>query len=175
MDRRSALRSFVIISAGIAIMPSCREEKVKGTVSLKNIQLSGEQENLLADLSQTILPVKQVAPSEATHYFVLMMVDDCYSKENQQQFMQGLEQLDKLAGKKFDRSFAKCSVEQKHALLNGLESKKNGEEAVNYFYNTVRSLTVQHYTTSKYYMVSVHKYEMAPGRFHGCFPVNKSA
>ena len=130
MDRRSALRNFVILSAGIAFMPSCRDEKVKGAVSLENIQLTGDQENLLASLSETILPVKGEAPADAAHLFVLTMVDDCYSKEEQQQFLKGLQQFDELAQKKFDKTFVKCSTEQKHALLTEMEGRKDAGEPV---------------------------------------------
>lgn len=175
MDRRSALRNFVILSAGIAFIPSCRDEKVKGVVSLDNIQLSGDQEYLLASLSEAILPVKGEAPSDAAHLFVLTMVDDCYSKEEQQQFLKGLQQFDELARKKFDKAFVEFSAEQKHALLTEMESRKEESEPVNYFYNTTRSLTLQHYTSSKYYLVTVRKFEMAPGRYHGCFPLEKKS
>ena len=67
MDRRSALRNFVILSAGIALIPSYRDGKVKGVVSLENIQLSGDEEYLLTNLSETILPVSNEAPSDAAH------------------------------------------------------------------------------------------------------------
>lgn len=175
MDRRSALRNFVILSAAIAFMPSCRDEKVKGVVSGKNIQLSGDQEYLLTTLSETILPVKGEAPSDAAHLFVLTMVDDCYSKEEQQQFLKGLQQFDELAKKKSGKTFVECSTEQKHALLTEMERGKEENEPVNYFYNTTRSLTLQHYTSSKYYLVTVRKFEMAPGRYHGCFPLEKKS
>lgn len=175
MDRRSALRSFVILSAGMAFMPGCSDGKVKGAVSLKNLQLSGEEENLLANLSETILPVKGEAPPDAAYLFVLTMVDDCYAKEEQQQFLIGLRQFDELARKKFDKTFVTCGTEQKHALLSEMERSKSASEAINYFYNTTRSLTLQHYTSSKYYLVTVRKFEMAPGRYHGCFPLEKKS
>ena len=173
MDRRAALKNFVILSAGIALIPSCRDEKVKGALSLKNLQLSGGQENMLAGLSETILPVQSQLPGDAAHDFVLMMVDECYKREDQQKFMRGLEQFGGLAKKKFSRPFVSCGADQKHALLREMEKSANAGEDVNYFYNTVHSLTVQHYTSSKYYLTKIHPYEMVPGRFHGCFPVKK--
>lgn len=173
MNRRSALRNFMILSAGVALLPSCKDEKVKGIVSLKNMQLSGDQENMLANLSSTILPVKTEAPADAAHYFVLAMVDDCYPRQDQQKFMQGLEAFDKLAQQQFNKPFVECSGEQKNKLLTEME--KGGDESVHYFYNTTRSLTLQYYTTSKYYLVNVRKFEMAPGRFRGCFPVDKKS
>jgi hypothetical protein len=175
MDRRSALRSFVILSAGIAFMPSCSEGKVKGSLSLKNIELGGDEENMLANLSETILPVKAEAPADAAHYFVLAMVDDCFTAADRKKFMEGLRQFEKLARQKFSTGFAQCSEEQKHSMLREMEEKKESADAVNYFYNTTRSLTLQHYMTSKYYLVNVRKFEMAPGRFNGCFPVEKKS
>jgi hypothetical protein len=173
MDRRSALRSFVILSAGIALVPSCKEEKVKGAVSLKHIQLSGDEENMLANLAETIVPAKAEAPADAAHFFVLAMVDDCYSPEEQKKFMEGLKKFDEAAQQQFKKPFAKASSEQKHQLLREMESKKESGEAVNFFYNTTRSLALQHYTTSKYYLVTVRKFEMAPGRYNGCFAIEK--
>lgn len=175
MDRRSALRSFVILSAGVALMPSCREGKVKGSLSLKKIQLSGDEENMLAHLSEAIVPVKAEAPADAAHYFVLAMVDDCYAADEQQKFMEGLRQFDKRSQQKFNSGFVNCSAGQKSALLQEMESNRAADDAVNYFYNTTRSLTLQHYMTSKFYLVNVRKFEMAPGRFNGCFPVEKKS
>ena len=173
MDRRSALRSFVILSAGVALMPSCKEEKVKGTVSLKHVQLSGDEENMLANLTETIVPAKAEAPADAAHYFVLAMVDDCYSSEEQKKFIEGLKKFDEAAQQQFNKPFAKAGTEQKHQLLREMETKKESGEAINFFYNTTRSLALQHYTTSKYYLVTVPKFEMAPGRFNGCFAIEK--
>lgn len=175
MDRRSVLRSFVILGAGIAFMPACKDEKVKGVVSLKNLQLSGDEEHMLANLSETILPVNAEAPAEAAHYFVLSMVDDCYEVDNRTKFLEGLRQFEKTANQKFNKLFVQCTKEEKHELLREMESRKEAGEAVNYFYNTTRSLTLQHYMTSKYYLVNVRKFEMAPGRFNGCFPVEKKS
>jgi hypothetical protein len=175
MDRRSALRSFVILSAGIAFMPGCREGKVKGSVSLKKIELSGDEENMLANLSATIVPVKAEAPADAAHYFVLIMVDDCYSAEDQKKFMEGLRGFDELAKNKFGKPFVRYNEGEKKDLLGELEGEKDPDLAVNFFYNTTRSLTLQHYMTSKYYLVNVRKFEMAPGRFNGCFPVEKKS
>jgi hypothetical protein len=175
MDRRSALRSFVILSAGIAFIPACKEEKVKGTVSLKNLHLSADEEMMLANLSETIVPVKAEAPADAAHYFVLAMVDDCFSKEDQQKFLEGMKQFDELANNKFGKPFVRYNDTEKKELLEELEGKKDSDRAVNYFYNTTRSLTVQHFMTSKYYLVNVRKFEMAPGRFSGCFPVEKKS
>lgn len=175
MDRRAVLRNFVILSAGIAFMPSCKDGKVKGTVSLKSIQLSGDEENMLANLAETILPVKAEAPADSAHYFVLAMVDDCYASDDQKKFVEGLKRFEELAQEKFGSRFVQLSAEQKHSLLEEMEKNKNAGEAVNYFYNSTRSLTLQHYMSSKHYLVNIRKWEMAPGRWNGCFPLEKKS
>jgi len=175
MNRRTVLRNFVILSAGIALVPSCRNGKVKRSVSWKNIRLNSDEENMLADLSEAILPVKSEAPEDSAHYFALTMVDDCYAPDDQKKFLDGLKRFEEMAREKYGSGFVNLDAEQKLSLLGELESKKNEGEAVNYFYNTTRSLTLQHYMTSKHYLVNIRHWEMAPGRWNGCFPVEQKS
>ena len=56
MDRRSGIKTLLIISAGAVLIPSCLQEDKKSTLSLKNIQVDGNDEELLATLSDTIIP-----------------------------------------------------------------------------------------------------------------------
>ena len=57
MNRRTALRNVVIISAGASLLPSCLS-KDKVSIPLKNISLTGSQEKMLAELadSEGIIP-----------------------------------------------------------------------------------------------------------------------
>ncbi len=174
MDRRSAIRSFIIVSAGASLLPSClQKENSRAAILLNNIQVSGDQEKLLATLTETILPTTTTpgAAGLSPHAYVLMMVDDCFIKEEQEKFMKGLQQFDEAAKKKNGSSFLNSDASQKTKLLKALESKKDIPEEVVSFYSAVKELTIQSFTGSKYYLTEVRKYDMVPGRFHGCFPV----
>src|SRR6185295_2251084 len=93
MNRRAAIRNFVVFSAGVALIPSCMQEgKSRPSVTLKNIPLTGEQEKMLAALTETILPKTNTpgAADLASHLFVLKMVDDCYEKSDREKFIKGM-------------------------------------------------------------------------------------
>ncbi len=171
MNRRTALRNVVIISAGAGLLPSCMNED-KSLIPLKNISVTGSQEKMLAELTKAIIPKTKNfigANDLKAHEFVLTMVDDCTSPEDQKKFTDGLEAFDKLSHDKFGQLFTSYTPEQKHELLADIENKKDIPEDALKFYGTVKRYTVQSFTSSKEYMTDIRKYNMVPGPdFKGC-------
>ena len=192
MNRRAAIRNFVVFSAGVALIPSCMQEEKKSSIVLKNIPLTAEQEEMLIALTETIIP-KTTSPGAndlQAHLFVLKMVDDCYEKSAREKFVKGMSDFEAFTKAEFKASFPKCTATQKASILEALEpstgfnagkiildhvkGSKKTEEAVD-FYAEVKKLTIQSFVTSKYFLMDVRKFEMAPGRYHGCVPVSKKA
>ena len=173
IDRRTAIKNFLIITAAVSFMPSCREDKKTSSIPLSNFTVDSEQESLLAELAETIIPATDTPGAKAigAHLFALKMLDDCYSKDDQQHFMRGLEAFDKLSKKKVDQPFVKADPAQRATLLQLVQQKEGVDEDVLFFYGTTKKLTVEAYTTSKYFLTKVHPYELVPSRFHGCVPV----
>jgi len=173
MNRRTAIRTVLIFSAGATLLPSCLQ-KDKTTISLKNISVTGDQEKMLAQLAETIIPTTNFigAAGVKAHEFTLMMVDDCYSPDKQKLFMTGLQQFEKMVTKKYGKSFADCTIQQKNEWLTAIENKKDIPGDVLQFYQTAKRHILQVFTSSKQYMVDVRKYNMVPGpNFKGCIPV----
>lgn len=175
MNRRTAIRNVVIISAGAGLLPSCVNDD-KSTIVLKNISLTHSQEKMLSALTETIIPQTNNfigAKDLKSHEFVLTMVDDCLSPEEQKQFQDGLKAFDKLSHDKYGQLFTSYTPEQKKSLLTALESKKDIPEDALKFYQTVKRYTVQSFTSSKDYMTNIRKYKMVPGpNFKGCVKVS---
>jgi len=173
MKRRTAIRNVIFFSAGAALLPSCVQQDSKVSIALKNLLITGEQEKALAELSEFILPTTAVpgAKQLASHQFVLMMVDDCYKKEEQEEFVKGLQGFNDFSKKITGESFEKADAVKRTALLKQIEAKENIPEEIKAFYDAAKRLTIQSFTGSKYYLTEVRKYEMVPSRFHGCFPV----
>ncbi len=174
MNRRTALKNCLVFTAGAALIPSCLQQNNKSSISLKNISLTGGQEKLMAAFSETLIPTTDTpgAKEVGAYEFALMMVDDCYSPEEQEKFMEGMVKFDEEARKKYDKSFADLSPAQRTEWLSVLDgNKKDKQSEAVFFYNSARSLTLQAFTGSQYYLTKVHVYEMAPGRYHGCVPV----
>ena len=110
----------------------------------------------------------------SAHLFALQMIDDCYEKEDQQKFISGLKAFEEFSNKETGKSFVSSSAAERAALLTKLETNKDGKDDLSYFYKSVKRLTIQAYTTSKYFLTNVQVYELVPGRYHGCVPVKPS-
>lgn len=174
MNRRSALRNLALVTAGVALLPACMQQETAATIKPDNFNITGEEEKTLADLTDYLIPKTGTpgAKDMNAHAFALTMVDDCYSKEEREKFVAGFKAFNELTKKQYSGTFSKLTTEQKAELLKALESKKDVAEDAVAFYNSMKRLTIQSYTSSKFFMLDIRKYEMVPGRYHGCVPVN---
>jgi len=174
MNRRTAIKNVLFISAGTALLPACMQDKA--TIPLTNLSLTAGQEKMMASLTTAILPNSSefIGPAGLkAHEFVLMMVDECEAPEDQQKFMEGLKQFDKLVKTKYDKEFDKLSPAQQTELLTSLQNKKDIPDDVQSFYQASRMYTIQAFTSSEKFMTNIRKYKMVPGsNFKGCVPVS---
>src|SRR5689334_3728006 len=125
MDRRRAVRNIVFISAGAALLPRCTSPDSGASIQLKHIPLSGSQEKMLAALSATIIPTSPDfigAEDLKSHLFVLTMVDDCASPEDQKTFTGGMKAFDDRCKKKFGASFGAVAAADRNALISEIEA-----------------------------------------------------
>lgn len=175
MQRRTALKNLLLFAGGTVLLPSCLHEDKKATIPLNHLKVSADQEALLAEIAETIIPKTDTpgAKELGIHQFVLTMVDDCMKKDDQVNFMNGLNEVDALAKKELNTSFIKATPQQRQQLLTRID-KKEIEGKVSGFYPKMKQLTIQGFMKSKYVMSNLVVYELVPGRFHGSFPVNKT-
>ncbi len=174
MKRRAALKDLIIIAGGITLLPSCLNQKGKASIALKNLDISADQERLLAEIASTIIPQTDThgAREMGSHLFVLKMLDDCYEKEVQQKFAQGLDQLENSTKKRFGSSFVNCTVDQKEKVLMRVENKDSYSPEVYDFYKIMKERTIQGYLTSQYVVLNIEKYEIIPSvKYNGYYPV----
>lgn len=173
MKRRTAIRTIIITSTGVALLPSCGADDAQNAIELSKIKITGGQARLLASLTQTIIPATDApgAKEEKTDEYILRMVNDCASPEDQQKFLTGLDEFEKMVKERYGESFASLSDAQRKELLTDLESKKSLPNAATEFYGHIKGVTVQFYTGTEYYMTKVMDYNIIPKRYKGCVPV----
>lgn len=173
VNRRSAIRHMLCISAGALVLPSCMQDSSKSSIILKNLQVSSDQEKLLQELTETIIPSSTTpgAKDVYAHLFALKMLDHCYNKEDQQKYIRGMEEFGKRSKTDLGGSFVKASPASRQAFVGKLEADKTSKDDLSFFYATTKRLTIQAYTTSEYYLTKVQLYELIPARYHGCVPV----
>lgn len=184
MNRRIAIRNMALILGSVAVLPSClNDNKGKPVIQLKHLKLGAEQENLVNNLTETILPKTNTpgAKDLGINLFVFKMIDDCFDQKGQDDFMAGLTAFGEAADKKYGKSFNEITEAERTAFANDIEkqskdpnNKDKDSKALN-FYWTVKGQTVFGYTTSKYFMTEQIVYELVPGRYNAMFPVKKKA
>jgi hypothetical protein len=177
MNRRHAIRQILTVSAGVVLIPSCLGDRTKASFLLKNYQLTAGQEELLAELAEAIIPKTDTpgAKDIYAHQFVMKMMDDCASPEEQQQFVRGLDAFAEYARKKAGVDFKKASAAQRAGVLEEFEKNKEGKADEVVFYKAVKGLTLRAYTSSQFFLTKVQVYELVPGRWSGCVPVKNQA
>jgi len=172
-NRRVAIQQLVLIWAGVAFLPACLHNEQKVSIPLKKIQIDPADETMLAGLTETILPKTDTpgARDLSAHLFALKMVDDCFTKQNQDKYIRGMKDFEAFIQKTTGKSFTENSDSQRQAIVAELDRKKVSEDGISFFYNSTKKLTVQAYTTCEYYLTKVRGYKMIPGKFQGCIPL----
>jgi hypothetical protein len=178
ISRRTALKQFLVVAGGVVLLPSCMQQSgSKAAMPLKHLKISAGQEQLLAELAETILPATNTPGAKELKLpkFALRMLDDCHSPEDQKSFEDGLKAFEQYSKKLQQKEFAELAPAQRTALLQNIEAKKDVPEAVSKFYNKVKGLTIQGYLGSQHYLTKVQVYELVPGRYRGCVPLPQAA
>ncbi len=174
MKRRTAIRNVILVSAGAAFLHACQD---KSSITLKHIPLTGSEEEMLSELTESILPRTDFAGAKdlKTPDFVFMMADDCLSPEDQTKFSAGMKAFDEACKTKMGSRFAKLSADKRNEYLAMVEADKEGKELggdLRWFYGVVKQGTIQNFTTSKEYLNQVRNVTtLIPPKFKACVPV----
>jgi hypothetical protein len=172
IQRREAIKQLFCITAGMALIPSCMNDRSKSGILLSKITISAAEEDMLAELCETILPKTSTpgAKDISSHLFVLKMVDDCRKKEDQDRFISGMKAFQIRCKSTVGKDFVGSTMDQRNTVLASILADKDEESDLKYFFKTVKGLTIQSYTASEFFMTKVQVYELVPGRYHGCVP-----
>ena len=158
MKRRTAIKQLFILAGGIAIATSCTGDRKSASIALSQVDFSKEDEDLLAELVEAIIPQNDTPGAKALnlHLFVMKMVDDCQSPEDQQEFITGLKDAKSVKGK---------SIDAIQAYFKSLPQEDK-------FYKILKHRTIMGYQNSEYVMKNKVIYELVPGRYNGAVKVN---
>ncbi len=172
-NRRVAIQQLLMIWAGVALLPSCLHNEQKVSIPLKLIHIEPDDEKMLAELAETILPKTDTpgAKDLSAHLFALKMVDDCFTKTNREKYIQGMKAFESFVMKKTGKSFTENNTAERQAIVAELDLQKPGDNEISFFYQSTKKLTIQAYTTCEYYLTKIRGYKMIPGKFQGCIPL----
>lgn len=175
MERRKAIQAIVFFSVAANAIVSCKnKEEVINSINLKKIKINNSEADIIGEISEMIFPSASI-PEFKNHTalpFILTMVDDCYSEEDQNIFMKGIGSLNSFTQLQLKKDFQELSIDEKKMVLKKINDDHSEDKSeLKIFYGIVKDKTLQYYTTTEYFMRKHNLYEMAPGRFLGCVKI----
>ena len=178
MNRRTAIRNVLVISAGAIVLQSCQD---KATITLKRIPITGPDEELVDELGETIIPKTANfigARDLKTREFIFTMADDTLSPELVETFAKGMKSFDEECKSKMGSRFIKLSSEKRAEFLRMIEADQKATEFKKetiQFYGMVKYGTIENFTTSQQYLADVKGITtLIPPKFQACVPVTNS-
>ena len=193
MNRREAIQRTAIAlgyavtgPALIGVLKGC---KAAPQVDFKPVFFNDGQAATVADIAEIIIPKTDTpgAKDAGVPGFIDSMLNEVYSKEEQDKFLKGLEEFDADAENEYGNSFMNCKPEDQVALF-----KKHHDAAVSTlgkggptgWWNTaggadkpfvlkVKELTLLGFFTSEPGATQVLQYNQVPGPFQGCVPLSQ--
>ncbi len=132
-----------------------------------SIEVSPAQVKLLADAADTIIPDTDTPGAKAAgvEQFIVRVMRDCYVREEQAKFYDGLAKLDDASRKAHTRGFSDLDAAQRKELM-ALTAKTDKP-----FFRQLRELTIAGYFTSEIGATKALAYLPIPGRFEGDIPL----
>jgi len=172
MNRREAIRTILLASAGTVFLTNCTEANVVELLVDGRLQLDGRHRQYLAAISETILPIEGISENIPEPVgFIMTMLNDCHSPEEVRRFAEGFEQYKKLMEESRLRIRSSDPEEVLPAVQQVLESTPPPEALV-FFINTTQGLSIRNLMSSKYYLTEYRNYRLVPGEWDGCAEVS---
>ncbi|NND06517.1 MAG: hypothetical protein HKN87_09055 [Saprospiraceae bacterium] len=170
-NRREALRNLVLAAAGISLFPACDFEQVP---IYSRIPLAKKQYRTLEQLTQNLLPTEgiPVETPERTVDYLLTVLNDCHTDKDLQKFLTGFSEFEEYVASEVKQKLAKLEPAEVENLLDYLAESPDRSKKLEHFYDTTKQLTVQHFTTSEYFLKNYLDFEFAPARYLGCVDIS---
>ena len=182
MNRREALTRVAWIMGGTVIganlfLEGCTRTATKTVENL----FDPDMVDFIGDIADTILPQTSSpgAKEAGVGSFIPVMVRDCYTKEDQDVFVEGLRKIDDAASAKFGKKFQELAATERTELLNEIDKeakdyhKNKGEADPNHYFNLFKQLTLLGYFSSELGATKALRYVQIPGRYDGDYPYKK--
>ncbi len=181
MKRREALKktswmlkATICAPAVLTALQNCQQGPRHATL----LVFDDEQEHLVRDIADTIIP-RTATPSASdvsVSLFMDVLLQDVFTNEEVQQFLQGLEEFNNLCRTATGYGFEELDQQQQTSYLEPLDREvmsKAYEESVPFYY-TFKQLTCTAYFTSEQGAKQNLHYIPIPGPYQGDILLNKS-
>ena len=175
ITRRQAIKRTAVLSGGMVFF----RYSFLGQASSHSIPASAtfgpKEERLLQLVVDMMIPTTDTpgAKDLGVDKFVLLMVNDCHSEDDQAAFYSGLHSMDAFVEKGFGKPFATCDADTRVEALNRVNKKSDASPELQAFIQIAKKLTIQGYLESNYVMTELLPHKMIPDLYDGYYPASK--
>lgn len=181
MERRELLKLIALATGSAVIGGELFLTGCKNAPAIGGDTFSEADITFLDEVGETILPKTSTpgAKDAAVGTFMTVMVNDCYDKNDQKIFHEGIKKLDEACQKAHSSGFMKATPEQRTSLLTTLdqEAKKHQKdkkkEDPNHYFTMMKQLTLLGFFTSKPGATEALRHVAVPGKYDGAYPYKK--
>jgi hypothetical protein len=169
MHRREALQKLAILLGGTLSLP-VQAALLGEKRNFTPIDIPSDQQALITQLAEVIMPETDTpgAKKAGVGEFIVRVIKDCSSAEEQQKFMQGLQKTDTLSQSSFGKPFTGLNLLQQTEVMNTIARQEKD------FFLNLRELTIVGFFTSQTGATEVLQYLPVPGRFQGDIPLQSA-
>ena len=184
MDRREAVKVVAVLMGGAfsastlsMMLDSCTtvDKKANGDYFSEN------DKKILERMSDIIIPRTDTpgAIDAGVPAFIVMMMQECYTPEEQKKFHDGLMAFDKACKENSGALFLKLPEGKQVEVVQALDAdvlgkkRKKKDDNKSTFYRNLKALALLGFFTSEPGATKTLRYEQVPGKYEGCIPYQK--
>lgn len=204
MNRRELLKMIAAATGSVMIGGEFLLSGCKANGDSAPLAFTEENIAFLDEVAETIIPQTNTAGAKAAGVgrFMTVMVNDCYTKDNQEIFHKGITTLDDACNKMHNVGFMKATPEQRKQLLISVDKETNeyvkkqadalneqkqkekqGQEKntndfkaqtlPNHYFQQLKQLAIFGYFTSEKGRTESLRYTPVPGKYEGVIDYKK--
>ena len=185
IDRREAIKRTAMLM-GAAVSASAITGVLNGCkpspeLLYTPVFFTPDQARIVTEVCEIIIPKTDTpgAKEAGVPGFIDTMLKDCYKKEDQDRYIEGLTAFDERAKSTYGDRFIYCKPEQQTELVKtvhdeSLQQMKENREAKRPFMLMTKELTLLGFFTSEPGATQVLQYVAVPGAYKGCIPLSEA-
>jgi hypothetical protein len=175
MNRREALKTGSVALGGALLLSSgilagCERDNRPPA----NGMLSNDQQDLVAEIADTILPKTASSPGAKEANAgpeINLLLTDCYEPAAQQRLVKGLDELRQRCETVYQTGFARLPRDQRENILRVLSVEGKKAPPDTHWFPLMRELSERAYFSSQVGMTKALRYIQVPGKWVGCTPL----
>ncbi|GAB3707972.1 gluconate 2-dehydrogenase subunit 3 family protein [Spirosoma flavus] len=203
MNRRDALMRVAALAGATITLPALADtleaSAARRALTGKPVFFTPDQDATVAELAETIIPTTKTPGAKAAkvNEIIDVILKDCYKPDDQQRFVEGLAQTNKLSQDAYGKAFVQLDPTQRIEIVKKLEADDKEQKAkmkaakdvakvsnsqadlqmpdakkvYTPFYSILKDLTLTGYFTSEIGATQALEYVAVPGRYDGCVPL----